>query len=170
MPEPQEPQATPKADAKPAQANVVPPTKPEAPAQPEIDWKAEARKWEERAKENAEARKRLDEIEAASKSDLEKATEARQAAEQERDAARAEALRYKVASKHGISDEDAELFLTGTDEDTLTKQAERLAARGEDAGKPRPPKPDVNQGRNGNGAGLTTAQQFATAIEGALNH
>lgn len=165
MPEPQE-QPT---DAKPAQANVVPP-KPAEPVQPETDWKIEARKWEERAKENAEARKRLDEIEAANKSALEKAAEARQKAEQERDAARAEALRFKVASKHGISDEDAELFLTGSDEDTLTRQAERLAAATADASKPRAPKPDANQGRNGSGAGMTTAQQFATAIEGALNH
>ena len=29
----------------------------------------------------------------------------------------------------GISDEDADLFLTGTDEDSLTAQAKRLAAR-----------------------------------------
>lgn len=41
--------------------------------------------------------------------------------------ARADALRYRIATKHGISDEDAELFLTATDEDTLVKQAERLA-------------------------------------------
>lgn len=165
MPEPQE-QPT---DAKPAQAPVVPP-KSAAPAQPETDWKAEARKWEERAKENAEARKRLDDLDAANKSEIEKATEARQKAEQERDAARAEALRFKVASKHGISDEDAELFLTGSDEDTLTRQAQRLAARDEDASKPRAPKPDANQGRTGSGAGLTTAQQFAVAIGDALKH
>lgn len=38
-----------------------------------------------------------------------------------------DALRFKVASKHGISDTDIDTFLTGTDEDTLTRQAQRLA-------------------------------------------
>lgn len=40
------------------------PIQPEAPAQePAIDWKAEARKWEQRAKENSAAAKRLAELE-----------------------------------------------------------------------------------------------------------
>lgn len=72
---------------------------------------------------------RLDEIEQANKSEIEKAAEKAAAAERERDQAKAEALRLRVATKHGISDEDADLFLTGTDEATLTKQAERLAQR-----------------------------------------
>lgn len=72
---------------------------------------------------------KLDDIEAANKSELEKANEAKTAAEQAAEQAKSEALRWKVAAKHGISDEDAELFLTGTDEQTLTKQAERLADR-----------------------------------------
>ena len=40
-----------------------------------------------------------------------------------------EALRRRVQAAHGISDEDADLFLTGTDEDSLTAQAKRLADR-----------------------------------------
>lgn len=40
-----------------------------------------------------------------------------------------EALRRRVQAAHGISDEDADLFLTASDEDTLTAQARRLAAR-----------------------------------------
>lgn len=72
---------------------------------------------------------KLDTIEAANKSDLEKANDAKTAAEHAAEQAKSEALRWKVAAKHGISDEDAELFLTGTDEQTLTKQAERLADR-----------------------------------------
>lgn len=43
--------------------------------------------------------------------------------------AEARALRSDIAAKHGISAEDRDLFLTGADEDTLTAQAERLAAR-----------------------------------------
>jgi hypothetical protein len=72
---------------------------------------------------------RLDEIEAANKTEAEKLAERTAAAERERDAARSEALRLRIAAKHSISDEDADLFLTGTDEETLTRQAQRLADR-----------------------------------------
>lgn len=40
-----------------------------------------------------------------------------------------EALKRRVQAKHGISDEDADLFLTGIDEKALTAQAKRLAER-----------------------------------------
>ena len=38
-------------------------------------------------------------------------------------------LAARIAARHGISPEDAALFLTGSDEATITAQAERLAAR-----------------------------------------
>ena len=38
-------------------------------------------------------------------------------------------LRSDVATLYGITAEDRDLFLTGTDEDTLTAQAKRLAER-----------------------------------------
>ncbi|PYY32361.1 hypothetical protein [Curtobacterium sp. MCBD17_030] len=50
-------------------------------------------------------------------------------------AAEARAIRSDIAAKHGISAEDRDLFLTGTDEATLTAQAERLAAREADRKK-----------------------------------
>ena len=52
-------------------------------------------------------------------------------AEIERTAKAAEqrALRAEIANAHGISAEDRDLFLTGTDEETLTAQAKRLADR-----------------------------------------
>lgn len=99
---------------------------------------------------------RLDEIEAANKSEIEKANDAKAAAERKAEEAAAEALRWKVAAKHGISDEDADLFLTGTDEATLTKQAERLGERDSDRKKTRnvvpnegktPPPPGADQMR-----------------------
>ena len=43
--------------------------------------------------------------------------------------AEARALRSDIATKHGISAEDRDLFLTGSDEATLTAQAKRLAER-----------------------------------------
>jgi len=58
----------------------TPPPAPAAPAQ-ETDWKAEARKWESRAKENSEARQRLSEIEEASKSEAQKLADRAAAAE-----------------------------------------------------------------------------------------
>ena len=77
----------------------------------------------------------FDALAEANKSEIEKANDKAAAAERERDAARAEVLRFKVASQHGISPEDADLFLTGSDEATLTKQAERLTARDADRKK-----------------------------------
>lgn len=58
-----------------AKAAVVP-----EPAQ-EPDWKAEARKWEQRAKENSKAAARLAEIEEAQKTEAEKQAEALAAAQ-----------------------------------------------------------------------------------------
>jgi hypothetical protein len=50
-------------------------------------------------------------------------------------AAEARALRSDIAAKHGLSAEDRDLFLTGTDEETLTAQAKRLADREADRKK-----------------------------------
>ena len=62
---PAEPAENPTESAAPAQA----------PAQESVDWKAEARKWETRAKENTEAAKRLAELEEASKTEEQKRAE-----------------------------------------------------------------------------------------------
>lgn len=112
---------------------------------------------------------RLDEIEDAQKSDAERAADALAQAQADAESARAELLRYRVAAEHGITDaEDIALFLTGTDADTLTKQAARLAARAVDESKPRIPRPDPNQGRSGDAA-ASTADQFAGVVGGFLN-
>jgi hypothetical protein len=50
-------------------------------------------------------------------------------------AAEARALRSDIAAAHGISAEDRDLFLTGTDEETLTAQAKRLSEREADRKK-----------------------------------
>lgn len=92
-------------------------------------WKSKAREQEKRAKENADAAKRLAEIEDAQKSETQKAGERIAALEAQVAASQRDALRFKVAARFGIADEDADLFLTGSDEDTITRQAERLAAR-----------------------------------------
>lgn len=104
-------------------------TEQQNPAETVDFWKQKAREQEKRAKENASAAKRLAEIEEAQKSEAEKAADRIRQLEGEAEQARRDALRFKVASKYGIGDEDADLFLTASDEETLVKQAERLAAR-----------------------------------------
>ena len=88
----------------------------------------------------AEAKAKLDQIEAANMSDLERAQKEATEAKEIAAKATADALRFRVAAQHGISDEDAELFLTGGDLDTLTKQATRLKDRA-----PTGPQPDLSQ-------------------------
>jgi len=88
---------------------------------------AEERRRAAAAEKEAKALKaRLDAIEAENLSREEKAVKERDEAAARAAQAEAEALRWRIAAKHGISDEDAELFLTGADEDTLSRQAERF--------------------------------------------
>lgn len=67
----------------------------------------------------------------------EKATADERIAELEKKYADAESarLRSDVAAQYGISAEDRDLFLTGTDSDTLTAQAKRLTERESDRKK-----------------------------------
>lgn len=141
-------------------------TEQEAPEQPQEGAEAktfdadyvkklrdEAARYRTEAKANADAAARLAQYEEAQKSEAEKAADRMRQLEAEVESARREALRFKVASKFGIGDEDADLFLTASDEETLTKQAERLAGREDERKKqgnhvpregtpPREPQPD----------------------------
>jgi hypothetical protein len=121
-------------EATPEAPSVDAPQPPEGEAKTfDADYvdklRKEAAKYRTEAKTNADAAKRLAEIEDANKSEADKAAERIRALEVDAAEARREALRFKVASRFGVSDEDADLFLTGSDEETLTKQAERLGAR-----------------------------------------
>jgi hypothetical protein len=99
--------------------------------QAELDARLSERLQRERAKfaDYAELKAKAEQLEAANKSELEKATDRATKAEKAAVDAAAEALRLRVAVQHGITLEDADLFLTGTDEETLTKQAKRLTER-----------------------------------------
>ncbi len=121
--------------ATPTEPTAVP--APPAP-EPEGDALGDAGKKAlaaERAEKKALAKERNDlaakvkEFEDAKKSDAEKQADRMAVLEKEAASARSEAVRYKIASKFQVSDEDAELFLTGSDEETLTKQAQRLNER-----------------------------------------
>lgn len=107
-------------------------------------------------KKNADLQKQIDALNAEKMSELERAQKAAKDAEEAAATAAAEALRLRVAAKHGISDEDADLFLTGTDAETLERQAARLVER-----TPASPRPDPSQGAKGADAKGTTADSFA---------
>lgn len=89
---------------------------------------------------------RLKEIEDQQKTDLEKANELLAEAQKQAALSATEALRFRIATKHRISDEDAEVFLTGSDEESITKQAERLVALQGEKVAAQQQKPDPSQG------------------------
>ncbi len=135
----------------------------ETPEQTIEALRAALAKANDEAKENRLKATELDQIKHAQMSELEKAQAAMQTAAQEAAAAKAEALRWRIAAKHGISDEDAETFLTGSDEESLTKQAQRLASLATSS-NPATPKPDLTQG----GQGAPTPALNSDALEEAL--
>lgn len=101
---------------------------PETPEK-EVDWKAEAEKWkalsrknEDNAKANAEKASRLDEIEEASKSELEKAQARAEAAEMAAQEATQKALRAEIASAKGVPAH----LLTGATKEELEAAADAL--------------------------------------------
>ena len=108
-------------------------TPPPEPKADDVDWKAEARKWEQRAKENKTAAERLADLEQAQMTEAEKV--AKRLAEAESEVASVptkvtDALRAHLVDIHEITDEDAELFLTATSPDLLLKQVHRLVDKG----------------------------------------
>lgn len=113
-------------------------------------------------KQAADELKRLKDAE---KSEVEKAQE--RIAELEKQAAdnAAAATRARIQASYGISDADAELFLTATDEDALTKQAKTLAELRKPTAEGRAPViPQI--GKSGESQ-MTAEQQFA-AIAGQM--
>lgn len=91
-------------------------------AAPGIDWKAMARKWEKRAKENADAKKRLDSATQADKTEMEQLREAIEALRTENESNKLKALRSNVSSQTGVPVE----LLTATTEEDLAEQAESI--------------------------------------------
>lgn len=139
------------ATTEPEDANTEPKADAPKPTETVDYWKNRSRENEKRAKDNADAAKRLAEIEDSQKSESEKVADRIAKAEAEVASVPAkvsDALKSYLVTLHEISDEDAELFLTASDPDLLLKQVGRLMERNADAGKPRPPRPDQAQGRS----------------------
>lgn len=132
-------------EATPEEVETTPvETEPETPdLSAEIEkWKALARKNEARAKDNAEKAKRLDELEEANKSELQKLQDQLAAAQKAAQDAEVGRLRASIAARHGVP----EPLLTGTDEESLEASAKVLLDfRG---GAPKAPSPE-GQGKVG---------------------
>jgi len=110
------------------------------PEPKDIDWKAEARKHEQRAKENLArakanetAAQRLAEIEDANKTELEKVAARAEAAEKRAAELEAQSVRSEVAASKGIPSG----LLTGSTKEELEASADALIAfRGEKTSNP----------------------------------
>lgn len=78
----------------------------------------------------------FEKLQEANQTEAEKAAKRIAELEAELNNTRRDSMRLSIAAAHGITDaDDIELFLTGTDEETLTKQAKRLADRDADRKK-----------------------------------
>lgn len=126
----------------PNPADVAPKDETQQPAQADppkddgTDWKTEARKWEQRAKDNKSAADELAALKDSQKTESERLAEALAEAKTEAEQVPGKvsaALRSHLVKIHEISDEDAELFLTSTDPEVLLKQAERFVAHNKSA-------------------------------------
>lgn len=98
-----------------------------------------ARTWEKRAKENADAAKKLTEIEEANKTEAQKLQDRLAETEKELSEHRVRDIRARAAREAGLDADMAE-FLTATEPETALSQAKALAKRVQ------PTKPDLRQG------------------------
>lgn len=136
-----EPTAEASATDAPAQSNDQQPK----PTETVEFWKQKAREQEKRAKENAEAAKRLSQIEDADKTELERANKRAEEAEARARAVELSLSRSRIATEKGIPDWSD--FITGDNEDDMAAAADLIASRLATAASPRQPRPDLNQGR-----------------------
>lgn len=120
---------TPEATATAAEGTEQEATDDTKPTETVEFWKSKAREQEKRAKDNAQAAKRLAEIEEAQKSDAQKAADALAKAEERIKVAESKALSLTIATEHKLGAEDAALLAALPDEDSMRAFAERLAGQ-----------------------------------------
>lgn len=89
-------------------------------------WRSTAQRHERAARTNSGAAKRLQELEDASKTELQKAVDAQAFAERERDAARSQNARMLAAVAHDLDPDLIDFLGEGTD-DEIDERAKRLA-------------------------------------------
>lgn len=141
----------------------------------ETDWKAEARKWEQRAKEHKKALDdaapkvaQFDALTEASKSELERVQQ--QATEFQTQATEAErrALIAEVALEKGLPAALARRLQGSTRDELEADATELLAQFPQQSSEPRSPRVDPSQGSSSRGGGAKTpAEEFAALIQTA---
>lgn len=92
-----------------------------------VDWVSEARKWEKQAKANAEAAKKLAELEEAQKTDEQKQQDRLAELESTAKQSTTEAARLRVALRKGLTESQAKR-LVGDTEEELEQDADELLA------------------------------------------
>jgi|GEM_PF-6157565 len=114
-----------------------------------------SKKWETRAKENAEKATEYDKFVESQKTEQQKLEDAKATAERLAADTAAELARMKAAVKHGLSEDDLELLGSGTPEE-IEARAERLAARLKGTTPPAPetPKAPPSDAQGAVGAGV----------------
>lgn len=127
--------------------------KPEEEGADTTDWKAMARKWEARSKENADKARAYDELQEQSKTELQRAQEQAAAYKRQVDELSAKAelaeTRAKVAKDTGVPAE----LISGDDEESMRAFAEAVAKWGKPSSAPRTRRPgsfsaDAGDGRD----------------------
>lgn len=95
----------------------------------------EAAKYRTDAKANAKAADELAAIKKSQQTEAEKAADELATARAEAAGAKVEAMRFRIASEHGIEAKRAALLLNGSDEETMTEQAKALVGMDTDRKK-----------------------------------
>lgn len=136
----------------------------------ETDWKAEARKWESRAKQshasaqaNEGAAKRLAELEEAQKTESQKTQERLESAERRAAELELKATRAEVAAAKGVPVD----LLSGTSQAEFEAAADALIKFKADATQTGYVAP--NEGRGAGANGDSTADSFARFFEKQIN-
>lgn len=128
------------------------------------DWKAEARKWEKYAKENAEAKKELDALRAAQMTEQERLVQRAEQAERELADARAAIQHSKdvaeIAAKSGVP---AALLEFCADRDAMEQFAEQFGTAAPQLHSA-PAAPQSRAVRDEK-AGATNADVFASLVD-----
>lgn len=148
-------------DATDQAAEDQPTTGKPTPDQADKDWQAEAEKWkalsrkhEDASRANADKARQFEEWQQSQKSEQQKADEAAQKLQDERDEALRDAALARAALTHGLTADDLELIGGGTPEEIdakAQKLAERLKA-GQQA-SPHTPDPRLGQEQRPTGSG-----------------
>ena len=109
----------------------------------------------------------FDQLDQTSKTAADDAAASLQTEKDRADLAQRELLRLQVAVEKAVP-ASAIKFLTGDTREDIEASAQDVLNLMGESSKPRPPRPDPNQGRSGEGA-ASTAQQFESAVRGLLH-